>query len=270
MAARYFIPQSGDWAWDGSVWAATATGAAGSAVTPVSTDDVYILSGTANIISSLNQSAVTLGSLTIGFNGTIGTSSTSLQVGLANGTSKLHISGACTVNLNPTGALAYGATYQDFSGVLNLTAGSLLSLRCGQFGSVNITSTVSELITCGADCTINAGASVPALVITGGNHSSAAALNAVDMSGGRSSLRVTGLGIGVTGSLYVGGASTYIHESSGTINSLIAYSGSRCIAPGTYGGFTVTSSDKYAGSEMFENPSVPITYTNATNKIGFR
>lgn len=73
MASRYWLDSSGDW---------NATANWSGATVPVTGDTVYILSGSQNIATNLNQSTVTLANLIIGmgFTGTIGTSSAYLQI----------------------------------------------------------------------------------------------------------------------------------------------------------------------------------------------
>lgn len=273
MAARFFIPTSGEYAWTGSVWAATATGAAGSAATPVDGDDVYILNGTARITSALDQSAIQLNSLTIGFDGEIGTSAASLQIGL-DASDPAWISGACTVNMVLTHTSASTLSILDgFSGNVNLTGSTLTNIYCGRSGGLNIsgTNTITQIQTAGCSVSIAAGVSGMSsteLICYGGNHRSLSSMSAVSCIGGATfTLYGAGLTCGLA-SAY--GRSRYIHDSSGTLANAVVDATSQITTSGRFGGFTVTSSIIIAGGRMFQQPPVPITYTNTTTKIGFR
>ena len=103
---------------------------------PVSTDDVYIPAGSAAITAGLNQSAVTLGSLTInsGFIQNIGSATGALQVGVAAGTN---------VFLSPTGGsqyLDFGASTCDVEVLSTGTATTGLS-------AVNVVGTALDVVT---------------------------------------------------------------------------------------------------------------------------
>lgn len=269
MAARYFIPTSGAWAWDGAVWSATIGGSAGSAATPVTGDDVYILTGTADITGTLNQSAVALNSLTIGFSGTIGTSGASLQIGLGTGDSA-HVYGAGRINLALTDNTTTLNVYDDFSGILTLTGGAIGTIVAGRNGNVVINAgTITGIETAGCSVISGAGATVSLFYAYGGNHLFEASIGTLQTYG-RATFRTFGLAVGITSAASVFGNSTLIHDSAGTINNLKVYTDGTAVTPGNYGGFTVTFSTKYIGGRMFETTSVPITYTNATTKYGFR
>src|SRR4051812_9817523 len=78
MADKFWKPASNDWG-DTNNWSATQTGATGAGV-PANTNDVYVQQGSYSIGATLDQSAVTLNSLSFqdGFGGsgtgfTIGT-----------------------------------------------------------------------------------------------------------------------------------------------------------------------------------------------------
>lgn len=73
MSTRYWLDANGDW---------NNTANWSGATVPITGDTVYILSGSQNIATNLNQSSVALANLVIGmgFTGTIGTSSAYLQI----------------------------------------------------------------------------------------------------------------------------------------------------------------------------------------------
>ncbi len=95
MANRFLVATGPaiDWSSTAS-WSATDGGASGAAV-PVNADDVYIKQGTGAITTGLDQSAVTLGSLTImdGF----GDGGTSVYIGTASAPLKINVTNALTV-----------------------------------------------------------------------------------------------------------------------------------------------------------------------------
>lgn len=269
MAARYFIPQSGDWAWDGAVWAATATGAAGSAATPVDGDDVYVLSGTANITSSLDQSGVQLNSLTIGFSGSIGTSGASLLIGLDT-SDQAYIYGSGTIRIAITQTSGSTLNILDgFSGACYLTGGTMSLIILGRNGSCTISAgTYTNISTAGCALTIGGSATVSGLLtMYSGNHLSLVSLVTV-AAYGSSTLTLSGYSA-TMGVISMIGSSTYIHDSGGDITAMSLTPNTRAIATGTYGGFTVTAVNLWPGAGLFVDSSVPITITTTT-KIGFR
>lgn len=73
MSTRYWLDVSGDW---------NATANWSAATVPVTGDTVYILAGSQNIATNLNQSGVTLAAFIVGmgFTGTIGTAAAYLQI----------------------------------------------------------------------------------------------------------------------------------------------------------------------------------------------
>jgi len=271
MAARYFIPTSGDYAWDGAVWAATASGAAGSAATPVDTDDVYILSGTANITSSLNQSGIQLNSLTIGFSGTIGTAATSLQIGLDTGdTAYIYGSGSINIAITETSGSTLNV-YDNFSGFLRITGGAIASIICGRSGAIDVSGspTIGSIATCGCSITINTVTGSCSLIALGGNHAVYCSMSIIGIAG-NGIIRAEGASVAVTFQAYANSGSKIVYTAPGTIATALVYTGGEITTDGTFGGFTVTNSTVYAGGKLFDTPSVPITYTNPTAKYGFR
>jgi hypothetical protein len=270
MAARYMVVQSGDVAWTGSIWAATATGSAGSAATPASGDDVYILSGTANITSGLAQSAVVLNSLTIGFNGTIGTSATSLAIGM--GTSKtIHVSGQASINIAPddSGNGSAMQIYDNYTGSCKITGGALSGgIVCGRNGSCSVSAgTFPDITSCGCALLLSGSASITNITIYGGNHNSQVSATTLGMYG---ACAFTQTGPSATvAAISLRGPSTYIHDTGGNITGLFAFPSSRAITTGNYGGFTVTALALWIGADVFSSPSVPVTVTTTT-KYGFR
>lgn len=93
MANKFWVGTTGDWG-DTNNWAATDGGVGGDGV-PVNTNDVYIKRGLLPITGTLDQSAVTLNSLTImdGF----GDGGTSVYIGTASAPLKINVTNALTV-----------------------------------------------------------------------------------------------------------------------------------------------------------------------------
>lgn len=271
MAARYFIPTSGEYAWTGSVWAATSTGAAGSAATPVDGDDVYILSGTARITSALDQSSVQLNSLTIGFSGEIGTSGASLQIGLDT-SDKAHLNGSGTLRL--TIVETSGSTlniYDDFTGTVYLNSCTIANVYAGRRGQCVVAGgTFTAIETSGCAFTINSVSALGLFSANGtGNHRLLVSPTSITIYG-TSIVTVSGVNAGAGVEVLVYGSGTYVHDSGATISRITLLSLAKATTTGNYGGFTVTDRVLWAGSQCFENPSVLITYTNAATKYGFR
>jgi hypothetical protein len=123
MSFRIWTLASGSGDWNNTAnWS-------GGAV-PVTGDDVLLFSGNANIDTNLNQSAVTLASLTIGmgFTGTIGTTSADLQISATKWTigtpasgSSSAASGSGRIRIN-FGTNAFDGTMLD-SASIGLDAG---------------------------------------------------------------------------------------------------------------------------------------------------
>lgn len=272
MAARYMVVTSGDVAWDGPIWSATATGAAGSAATPVNGDDVYIVQGTANITSSLAQSGVTLNSLTIGYGGVIGTSATSLAINIGNADSA-YFYGSGTYNLTVTDGGLYTGTFNvldTFSGTINFTNAGAGNLICGQTGIVNLYGCQIDTVkTCGCSLYGDGDAQIVALKTAAGNHKLNRGISgSLDISGRNTSVTISGINAGSGAITVYGGA--YIHESAGTITTIVVYPNAKASAVDGYGPFTVTNSELWAGGSLFTAQGNLITYTNATVKVGFR
>jgi hypothetical protein len=271
MAARYFIPQDGDWAWDGAVWASSSTGAAGSAATPVTGDDVYIVTGRANITSSLNQSAVNLASLHIGFAGTIGSSASSLRIGLGD-TYDAFIYGSGTLYLTIVQAVAdsWVTVYDTFSGNLTLSNSSLTSILCGTTGTLVINGgTATTVVTCGCSILTDSSFTVATdFSVYGGNHVLACSISGGQLYIAGKSAYVTFSGVCPDDTNVVSG--TYVHDSSRTIPSITVRPTGRAEVGPNAGPFTVSTSELFAGGSLFERHGNNITYSVATTKTAIR
>lgn len=95
MASRYLVATGPNIDWGStSSWSATDGGSSGAAV-PANGDDVYIKQGTGFINGTLDQSAVTLGSLTI--MGGFGEGGSSCGIGTSSASLKINVTNALTV-----------------------------------------------------------------------------------------------------------------------------------------------------------------------------
>jgi hypothetical protein len=162
--------------------------------------------------------------------------------------------------------------YDSFSGSLSLGAGDIDAIYCGVGGSVTCNGTVigGGIITAGCPLTLNAGTTFSASFVTvyGGNHVSYVNISTLNIYGRGTSFSMVGVNANTFVSVLA--EATFYFDSFGTITDINVFPGARAVAVGNYGGFTVTNSDLWIGGELFDSPSVPITYTNATTKYGYR
>ena len=128
MATKTWIGTDGAWGTAGN-WSPSGV--------PVSSDDVYITSGSDNIDGS-DQSAVTLGRLVVGpkFTGDIATSGTKLQI---NATSLDYAGNGDSAYLDGTFTTATVQDTGTTSTALNLSTGTITTLRAvGGRGTINV------------------------------------------------------------------------------------------------------------------------------------
>lgn len=176
MATRTW---AGDDATTPNSWSVAGNWEEGSV--PVSTDDVYIPANSAAITAGLNQSAVTLNSLTVnsGFIQNIGTSDGALQIGVAAGTNVfLSPSGGtqyfdfgsstCDIEVLNTGGAAAGLSAVYIVG----TALDVVTLYNGNLGVARLpgeSSTITSLNQNGGSMVVGDGATVTTLKVQGGS-----------------------------------------------------------------------------------------------------
>lgn len=130
-------------------WTNTANWSTGSA--PATGDTVYILAGSQNIATNLNQSAVTLANLIIGmgFAGAIGTAAASLQIGATawtigqptTGTSSGGVSGRIRIDF---GSVSFNGTVLNTSS--NSTDANLEPVRIAGTNAANVLNVLGGLV----------------------------------------------------------------------------------------------------------------------------
>ena len=277
MADRYLVPTSGSVNWASTAsWSATNGGVSGASV-PVTGDNVYILNGAANINSGLSQTGVDLASLTVQFNGTIGTESTSLSLGAV--TDCNFFSGSTCV------------AYIDVvtTGIINMYEGTQASVSVGtsasggwNFNVADGTLYLKTTLTGGGSVSYVYGGNVKSLSSTttstgwtiaqyGGNISWNSPLNSggdqISVEGGVFGYNAPP-GYDNTNGVFVivvAASGIYYHNTTGKIRAIFVH-GATTSAAGAPGPFTVTNSDIYADGTLFQNPPVVVTYTNPTTK----
>jgi len=214
---------------------------------PVSTDDVYIPAGSLDITAGLNQSAVTLNSLTIqqGYTGDIGSSAGYLQIGITSG-SNVFITAS-----GGTQFIDFGASTTDVSvmgtggastgnSALNII-GSALDVIDIASGNVGIarppgdTATVTTLRLRGGNLYVADGVTLTTLELSGGSASVYSGGTTVEVFGGTVNL--------------VEGAYTTVTVWDGTVKS------------GTVG--TITTLNANGGFVDFSVSGIPRTVTTA-------
>ena len=277
MADRYLVPTSGSVNWNSTAsWSATNGGVSGASV-PVSGDNVYILNGSANINSGLSQTGVDLASLTVQFNGTIGTESTSLSLGsvttcnfFAGSTSVAYIDAvtASTINMyEGTQASVSIGTSASGKWDFNVADGTL-------YVKTTLTGTVAASYVYGGNVKALASTTTSTgwlIVVYGGNVSWNSPLNSggdqISVEGGVFGYNAPP-GYDNTNGVFtvlVIGSGIYYHNTTGKIRAISVH-GATASAAGAPGPFTVTNSDIYADGTLFQNPPVAVTYTNPTTK----
>jgi hypothetical protein len=258
--------------WDGSAndgnWGTASNWDTGAA--PVTGDDVVIKSTNQNITAGLNQTAVDLASLTIteGYTGSIG-----------NAGSSLTISCSGTVTITAKGTIRLTAGSADITTLKVLAAGpegfflnggTTTTVHSGPTGILNISADAVVTNYYGGGMTAIAGASGTAFTLV------EIAAGSIYSDRTAATLRLLGDGCravirraaAISTAAYVGNGSTYQHNSSGTITLIWVYSGGVATAFDATSNFTVTNSNLFVNGELFKEPRVTVTYTNATSKYG--
>lgn len=277
MATNYWLDVDGNW---------TNTANWSLAAVPVAADDVYILAGSKAIITNLNQSAVTLASLTIGqgFTGTIGTASAYLQISATAWT----IGRPTTDGSTPTGSsrikINFGSV--QFTGTVLATSastsdsgyeavrilGTHASNKLYVLGSSLIgvgtttpaeTSTISELDVNGATAVVNYGVGVTwttANVAGGGtlNTNTGGTTLAVDAASTANTY-----GSAAITNVNNSGTARLNHRTTTSVATLNAYPGSTTDFSGNPASTIVTTLNFYPGAAVTVNPANPghITFT---------
>lgn len=276
MASRFLVATGPaiDWSSTAS-WSATDGGASGAAV-PVNADDVYIKQGTGAITTGLDQSAVTLGSLTImdGF----GDGGTSVYIGTASAPLKINVTNALTVTCRRMQFFKLDGTI----GTIDLkaiggckfyhAAGASTTFKIGRQGSFEIEDDVevTTFATAGAGGIIKGDStSAVDLVAKIGEGASVEIWRKVHTMkvGGLVTTKYAAVGSATSGTsqwdIHSGGSLDV--RQSGNIANLAAYPGSRATwenSPGFASVPTVTI-EAYEGASVFApSDKVTATYSN--------
>ena len=225
MATRIW---SGDDATTPYDWSVTGNWQGGTV--PVSTDDVYIPAGSAKITAGLNQSSVSLNSLTIqeGYDRDIGSATGYLQIGTgslvidsAGGQQFIDVgSSAVSPEIRGTGTAGIGARAVNLLG----SAIATLSVNAGSVGVAiagDATSTIATARVLSGDLLLGKGVTLTTLYQRGGSVDQHCASTLSELQGG--TLETAGSGAISTVSIFGG---TFISNSSGTVTTLNAYGGS--------------------------------------------
>jgi|TARA_R100000084_G_scaffold109442_1_gene76882 hypothetical protein len=265
MATRTWTGAAGDGDWG-------ATGNWAETTVPINGDDVYFVSGSANVTTGLNQSGVTLGSLNFGTKWT-GSISTELQINsttvdYANKIGVVYLKGTyTTINVQATSA---------DNPALNLNDSTITTLRItGGSGTIYIAdgTTLSgevSMIGCkNAKLEIQSGATVSAADITidAGQVVTYEELDTIVQYGGTVTMQHAA-GTTNTITMYKG-VLKYQPTANVTLTTLTVYGGyfdmRGCNAP-TH---TLTNSTIYSGSMIDERNGLSnATYTNPITSNG--
>lgn len=267
MASRYWVGSAGDGDWNNvNNWSASSSGASGASV-PVSTTDVYILDSLSDITGNLNQTSVNLNSLTISFGGTIGTSVSSLVIGVSGTTivsttsSRISLSGGT----NPIASCKVRYCGNFYAG-----GGTFTALELGRNGYTNIDPSCVVTTLTGTGMACYAGANATAITTVNwhsGNLVSDRSIATLNEYGPTSNV-ILNKAAAVSTLANVFGSSSYTHNSSGTITNIKVGVGSKATAKGSIYPLTVTDSTVYGNGYLFAQEDIPVTFTNATTKVG--
>jgi hypothetical protein len=214
-----------------SVWSLAANWL--ETTVPISTDDVYIVSGSVDIIGE-DESAVDLNSLTVGtqYSGTIGTSGTKMQINATNfifsGTGATnYIEGQFTTvtvqntstntaALNLSGASDTITTLRILGGRggVNIASSCNLVTTVEQIGAEGVTTNIATGTTIGASCELRIDSgrmelneAIPTITVFGGELEAGLAsgtVTALDIYGGRVRWNPTATCVITTLNLYNG------------------------------------------------------------------
>ena len=272
MADRFWRGTAGDNDWGNTNnWSATRFGATGAGV-PASNDDVYVLDGP-DITAGLAQSAVDLNSLTIAFDGIIGTPSSSLAIAVSgtSGATLLYRGRGAYCNITAgTNGIDVLHVESTGSGVFNLTSGTTVDVRAGARGRLVVAAAAvisTSLKSAGMDIDIHDNATdIPTALFAAGLVTSRRDIDVVTV-GPRATYRTTE-DVTVDTSIDVYGR--WEHRSSGTVALANCYPGSVSTAEGSVAqGFTITALHKYEGAQVFENdPMVTVSAATYYGRAG--
>lgn len=268
MATRYWVGGSGSQSWSNTAnWSATAGGAGGASV-PTTGDTAYVNSGTSNIDSGLAQTSVSNLSLTVGFSGTIGTASSSLQFGAG---CTLYATGSPTVYIGAPAASINVIGFENSSPTIIVTDGA--AVLYGGGGTLTLAAAVTAWLIWNLGANILMEASNTASTAAGSifNYGGQTICRR-PMSNATDELEVYGGSFvysnnATMDNLQVFSGGVYYHSTTATITFLAVGAGGVCSASGATGPFTVTNAQFGAGGSLFADTLVPITYTSVT-KIG--
>ena len=258
-------------------WSATRGGAGGNGP-PIAGDTVYIVDGNSQIAGS-DQSAVSLAALYVDFSPygsapsvprlSIGTSGTPLKFTIASGGTARFTGGYGDMYLGPvfggsTSSLQLlGSGNHVLQGQSTCGAGMILASG----GKVTVNSdyggSAFDIACVGTTVELSATAlgSPPTATLQDGQLTSFRALSTTNIDGGIGHVS----GSGAVSSVSVRPGAKYIHESSGTLTTIVV---SSCgIAVAGAAPFTVTNSTVYGNGVLFP-ASGSITFTNPTNVFG--
>ena len=209
-------------------WSVTGNWQGGTV--PVSTDDVYIPAGSAKITAGLNQSAVSLSSLTIqeGYDQDIGSATGYLQIGTSSlvvdssgGQQFINLgSSSVSPEIRGTGTAGTGERALNLLG----SAIATLSVNAGSVGVAiagDETSTVTTARVLTGNLLLGSGVTLTTLYQRGGSVDQRCASTTSELQGG--TLETSNSGTMTTANVYGG---TLISNSSGTVTTLNAYGGS--------------------------------------------
>lgn len=259
--------------WDGSTdgdWG-TASNWVENAV-PVATDDVYIVSGNVSIDGD-DQSAVTLGSLTVGqkYTGNIGTNGAKLQINATNfdysgnSTSAYFEGTFTTLTVQNTSSDAAALNLSGDSdtittlrilggrGTINVASSCNIVTTIEQIGAEGVTTNIADSTTIGGSCTLtmdsgkfNLNQAVPTITVFGGE------LEAILDTGTVTTLN------------QYGGRVLWNPSASCTITTLNLYSGLFDSRDSTAPEFTVTNTTVHESGVIDERSGLEnATWTNA-------
>lgn len=281
MSSIYFLNASPDW---------NNTGNWSTGSVPVTGDTVYILAGTQNVTTNLNQSTVTLAALYIGmgFTGTLGTISANLQIGAT----------LCYIGVpvtGPTPGLGSGRIKIDFGSVQMTTlvygtsnnstdaglepvrligsdASNFISVIGGTVGiaTTNPTDTATILTGDVTGGTLNYGFGVTwttANVSTGGTFNAAVA--GTTLTVGQGGTATINGAVALTTANVSGTAYLNQRPGSGGITTLNVYGGGTANFTQEPAPTTVATLNLYAGGTLACSPAVPNHVTITTfNRLG--
>lgn len=266
----------GDWSTAGN-WSPSGA--------PANGDDVYIESSSRDINAGLSQSAVALASLNIsmGFTGTLGTSTAALEIGATSarlgyqnagsgaqaGSNRLHIDlGSTTAS---TVVIEGSASSSEDSGLNPVrikadNASTVIVVRGGQVSIADFpaeTTTVSAITFVGGSGNIgqpnnNTAVTLTTLTVVGGSARTFSMPTTANVEGGT---LVTEGGGAITTVNVRGGA--FVSNSTGTITTLNADGGYTDLSQSSQAR-TITTANMKSGARLRFDPDV-MTFTNKIN-----